>query len=429
MLRKILVIAWNGIYRTYTDRTAVMLMFLVPIALSTIIGLAFGSGSSDIELESPRLLVINQDEGAALPDGTPVQQGQQYVDILVSHPPQELADLIAAESSTDIEAARQQVEDGDARAVLIIPPDFSSKVLTGEGQIELYYNPAAEIGATILISVVEQITASLNIGQAAQDVLVGENGYFIEQGLANDKVEVIGEAASAALTPIFSGQQVSQVRLNSVNVKGDVQEFDSLRYFAPSMAILFMTFAMAGGTRSILEERRNGTLARLMTTPTPRWVYMLGRLLGTYGAGVLQMAILLLITPLIAVMLGREASVWGNNYIGIALITLAVVSAATGLGLLLSAFSKTPEQADNLSSAVLIVLAILGGTFVPVDGVPVLDMIKNASLNYWGVQGYNDLANNNAPLGDVLPNIGILFLMAAVFFMIALWNFNKRLDI
>lgn len=429
MITKMLAIAWNGLYRAYTDRTALILMFLVPVALSLIIGLAFGSGTSDVEVGDPRLLVINQDEGTTLADGTAINQGEQYVRVLVTDLPAELADLIQTEAATDIAAARQQVADGNAQAVLIIPPDFSAQMLVGAGEAEFFYNPGSQIGATVLLSIVEQITTNLNIGQAAQTVLVGEDGYLIEQAIAANQIDQVGAAASAALTPIYNGEQASDIRLTTVNIKGEVQEFDSLRYFAPSMAILFMTFAMATGTRSILEEQQNGTLARLMTTPTPRWVYLLGRLLGTYTSGLLQMTILLLITPLIAIMIGRAASVWGENIPGIVLITLAVVAAATGLGLLLASLSKTVEQADSLSNAVVIVMANLGGTFVPIDGIAVLDQLKVLSLNYWGVNGFNNLSNNNATLDEIMPNLAALTLMAVIFFLIALRNFNKRLDI
>ena len=70
MLSKIIAIAWTHFYIVYTDRGALILMLLIPVALSTIIGLAFGQVfSSNPEIETARILVINQDEGAATAAG------------------------------------------------------------------------------------------------------------------------------------------------------------------------------------------------------------------------------------------------------------------------------------------------------------------------------------------------------------------------
>ncbi len=428
MLTRIVAIAWNGIYRTYTDRIAVVYMFLAPIAISTIIGLAFGTQDTDINLPDAEIKIVNLDKGYTSRDGRHINLGQQnYVDILVENPPEALEELISASLESDPRKAREMVDRGDIRATLIIPPDFSASVIDPlqQGIIELYYNPRAEVSVTVVTAIVEQLTNNVNMGQAAQTVYIGQNGYFIQRSTSPDR---IAAAANDALSRLYSGEADPGIRLSRVNVEGEKQEFDSLRYFAPSMAIFFMTFAMAAGTREILEEQRNWTMQRILTTPTPRWVYMLGKLLGTYGSGLIQMLILLLVTPIVAFLLGREGSLWGDNYPGLALITLAVVAAGTGLGLFIAAFSKDVAQADNISSAVLILLGLLGGTFVPID-VEIVALISNLSLNKWGINGFNDLANNNASLSDILPNVLVLLGMAAVYFVVALWWFGRKAEI
>jgi ABC-2 type transport system permease protein len=231
------------------------------------------------------------------------------------------------------------------------------------------------------------------------------------------------------IQPLYAGAAQLPIQINAQSVEGEPQEFDALQYFAPSMAILFMTFAMAAGARTILEEQRTWTLQRILTTPTPRWVYMVGRLLGTFLTGVVQMLILLIATPIVAVALGRSGDLWGDNFIGLGLITVSVVAASTGLGLIFAAISKNARQADNIANAVVIIMAMLGGTFVPVEDVPVLDTLSNISLNKWGLQGFTSLAVDNATTGKIMLNVVALLAMAAAFFSIALWRFNRRLDV
>lgn len=427
---KILAIVRNNIYRMFNDRVALMFMFLIPVGVSTLMGLAFSSDSGDVDIVQSKILVVNQDAGTTSADGREINWGRDlFVQLLVADVPDGLDELIEGEISSDSAKARESVKDGDARAALIIPPQFSAQVGEGTAQVELFYNPGSEVGASVVISIVDSLVASLNNGQAGEQLLVGmPDGYFIELATESGQFDKIAEVAEREIPALYTGETAALITLDSVSVEGDVNEFDPLQYFAPSLAILFMTFTMAAGARGILEEQQNWTLQRIMTTPTPRWVYLLGKLFGTYFTGILQMAILIVVTPIVAVILGRSAGVWGTNYIGIALITLAIVAAGTGIGLLLAAISKTARQADIYGTGVLLIVGILGGTFVPVDTVPFLDALSNISLNKWGLDGYIALSADGASVLDILPNVGVLLAMTAVFFGVALWRFNERLD-
>lgn len=437
ILSKIWAIAWNNIYRTYIDRIALLFMILMPIIVSVVMGLAFGNLSSgDIELKESKLLIVNQDIGATTSDGRHINWGQDiFVNVLVDNPSDELAQIITGELTTDLKNARQKVKDGDARAVLIIPADFSSQVITsGEtAHLNLFYNPASQVGATVVVSVVESLLANLNTGQAAEEIFVGQgdtSGYFIQLATATGNTQAIQSAITQGLEAVYTQDQSRIIHLQSVNVSGEYEPFEPLRYFAPSMAIFFMAFAVSAGSRSILEESRLWTMQRILTTPTPRWAYMAGKMLGTYLSGIFQMLILLVTMPIIAVVLGDQANIWGDNYLNVALITLAVVFAATGLGLIIAAFSGTPQQADSYGSPVLILMAALGGTFFQLDAAPkFIRALSNLSLNYWGLDGYTKTSFDAAPTTDILTNVAVLFLMGLGFFVIALWRFNRRVDL
>ena len=74
-------------------------------------------------------------------------------------------------------------------------------------------------------------------------------------------------------------------------------------------------------------------------------------------------------------------------------------------------------------------MAVVGGTFVPVDNVAFFDIIGNLSLHRWGQQGFTALSTDNATLSEILPNILALSLMTIVFFGVAVQRFNKRFEI
>ncbi len=436
MFGKIRTIAGVNLYVTYTDIGALVLMLLAPVALSLIIGLAFGEGDNAIDLDTAQLLIVNQDETLQVQDqngnNRNINWGQQaFEQVLIDNIPPDLDELIDAERFDNPERARELVEEGEYDAVLIIPQTFTADVVAPErqGVVELYYNPANEVTATILLTITEQIIAQINTGQIAERLLVGDSDAFlIQKAIALGQTQAINLAASNVLSQLFQEGTPSIITLNTVDIEGEEQTFDSLQYFAPSMAILFMTFAMAAGMRSILEEYSNWVFQRLMITPTPRWAYMVGKMLGIFASGVVQMILLLLITSIVAILLGRRGTIWGSDYIGIGLMIVASVTAASGLGLLITSISKGVRQADNIANGVILILAMLGGTFIPVENNAILDFLSNLSLNKWGIDGFLKLSDNGT-LNDILPNIAVLIGMGILFFAVALLNFNRRADL
>ncbi len=437
MFRKLTAIAWKDIYLAFRDRNAMLMMFAMPIALSVIIGLAFGTGG-DISIDAVPVGVVNHDAGADVPGGENVSFGALFERAFVPQdnpsPDEDFAQihaLTAGVAYDDADAARRRVEDGALAAAIVVPDaDFTARALSGSGPVtvDVLYDSGRSVGPSVVSSIMNALTNGMNSVIIAQRV--GPQALQqIGQDLGADQA-AIAQAVAQLSTDALQVAQDAPIRLEQLNLQGETRTFDALQYFAPSMAILFMTFAMASGATSILNESRQWTLQRIITTPTPRWVFMGGKLAGTYGTGVAQMAILVLSTSLIALLMGRDTPVWGTNYAGIALLVLAVVFAATSLGLLIAALVRTPEQASTYSTVVLFVLGMLGGSFMPVEALPdVISWLPRLTLNYWGIQGFFDLAYNEAALSDIAPNLLALVAMGAVLFLISLWRFSRRLDL
>jgi ABC-2 type transport system permease protein len=433
MRDKLITIARKDIYVTFRDRNAMLFMFAMPLALSLIISLAFGS-SGDVEIDQVPVAVINQDQGIALPGGQTINLGKTLQDAFV---PTEgdaddsfavIHDLTDGTLSQDADKARQQVEDGDLAALITIPdPAFSQKALAGTepGIVDVYYDSGRSIGSSVIQSIVNGITNGMNTVMLAQRV---GPAYLTQLGsdLGEDQA-TIEQAATQLNAESMSIAQSTPIQVEQVDLSGETRVTDVLQYFAPSMAILFMTFAMASGGTGILNESRRWTLQRIITTPTPRWLFMAGKLLGTYTTGVIQMLILVLSTSLLARMMGREVAVWGHNIPGLALMVLAVVFAGTSLGLVIAALSKTPEQASSYSSIALFVLGMLGGSFISIENLP--GFLPKLTLNYWGIDGFYNLATEDATIGEISGNLLALVVMGAVLFAVSLWRFNRRLDI
>ena len=435
MWQKVRAIAWKDVYSVLKDRNAMVYMLVMPLALSAIIALAFGT-AGDVRIDPVPVAVYSADAGATLPNGQPLSFGAIFADVLA--PPADAAgeaaalrEVVDGRRVDDLEAARADVNAGKLGAlVAVTDPQFTEKALGWQAPdpVLFYYDAGRSVGPSVVQSIVNGIASGMNATLIAQTL--GPRWVLDVAGVENPSQAA--QNAAAAILGARSAElgESEPIRLETVDLQGETRQFDALQYFAPSMAIMFMTFAMAAGAAGILIEARHWTLQRILTTPTPRWVFMGGKLLGTYTTGLLQMVALIVSTSLFALALGRNGAIWGTNWLGLALMVVAVTFAGTSLGLVIAALAKTPEQANTYSTVALFLLAMLGGTFIPIENLPAaLAWLPKVTLNYWGIQGFVALSYEGAGLAEIVPYLAALLGMGAVFFVVSLWRFNRRLDV
>ena len=143
----------------------------------------------------------------------------------------------------------------------------------------------------------------------------------------------------------------------------DAVEFDLLAYMAPGMALLFLMYTVSHGGRSILLERSQGTLPRLLVSPTSSTQVLGGKVMGIFFTGVAQVGILILAS---ALFFGVR---WGDPA-GVVVLILAAVFGATGWGMLITALARTPAQVGSIGSAIMLIFGILGGSFINLEQMP-----------------------------------------------------------
>src|SRR5438876_27517 len=91
---------------------------------------------------------------------------------------------------------------------------------------------------------------------------------------------------------IFSG--ISRAAAAAVpvavnDVSAHTKELDQKSFFAAGMAVFFLFFTVQFGVTSLLEERNDGTLARLLAAPISRASILGGKLLTSFLLGVISM--------------------------------------------------------------------------------------------------------------------------------------------
>jgi len=404
---KILTLGLKDLTLAFRDRAALILMLLAPFILTLGLGFVTGrfSGGSQSGLSEIPVVIVNADAD---------QLGDALADIFAS---EDLAELIAPTTVSDIAAARQQVLADEVAAAVIIPSGFTDAVLTGSSEIvrvEVHANPARPLSAGVVQAIVEEFLSRVQSGAVAGRVTIEQlvrTGRLAPQD-APAAAEEFAQRQSAPTTGAIT------LRRDEAIAEAQV-EFDVLAYLAPAMALMFLMYTVGRGGATLLAERNAGTLARLLASPTSAAQVLGGKVFGIFLTGATQVGILILATTL---MFGVR---WGD-WVGVVALVLAAAAAATGWGMLLAAFAKSPAQVGSVGAALMLIFAILGGSFGP--NVPLPDwvsVIARLTPNKWGIDGFAALGSGNT-LIDIVPNLFALLAMGAALFAVAVFVFRRQ---
>lgn len=410
---KTFLIGLKDLRLAFRDRAALLLMLLAPFLLTVGMGFVTGrfsgrsSGISDIPV-----ILINQDND---------QLGNALVD-LFNDPA--LADLMEPSISSDLEAARQSIDNDEAAALIIIPAGFTESIIPQDGgapsdeivEIEMYTSPSRPTSAGIVQTIVEDFLNRVESSSISGEVAITQ--LATSGRVAPQDIPAIAKEMSERLSNSTT-EPTNVITLKQNEVGGEAIQFDILAYLAPGMALMFLMYTVSYGGRTLLAERVQGTLPRLLISPTSSSQILGGKIFGIYLTGVAQMSILILATTL---MFNLK---WGDS-IGVILLVLAAVFGATGWGILLTALARNAGQVSSVGTALMLIFGILGGSFVSLDNLnPAVRGLSKITPNAWGLDGFTTLALGGG-IPDIITPLTALFVMGVVLFVIAVLLFNRQ---
>ncbi len=417
-MRKIFQVAWKDIRLIFRDRSALTLMLLAPfvltIGMGAITGRFSGSSTSSGVSDIP-LVIVNDDSG---------QLGSALVEMLQS---EDLDALLNPLVMTDLAAARVMVDNDNTAAAIYIPPDFTASIIPSSQlgaatqekvvQIEFYANPTRPTSAGIVRTILEQFLSQVEIGRISGEVTVTQllaNGYINPE-------QAVAVGSSIGQQMVQSSGSTSSIKLINVTEGGGPVEFDTLAYIAPGMALMFLMYTVTYGGLSLIKENRQGTLARMLISPTTSTQVLSGKVIGIFLTAVAQLLILIGGTSL---LFGLK---WGDPLAVLALL-FAAAFAATGWGMVIAAFLKTPGQVGSIGSALMLIFGLLGGSFFDISSLPGwVKTISKISPNAWGMEGFLDLAHGGSIVSVRTPVFALLSMGAVLFCAAAFWISRRGL--
>jgi ABC-type Na+ efflux pump permease subunit len=474
-MNKAWVIALKEIRTRFTDGRLLLIMLAAPLAVSTIIGLAFGGlGRTSSPIRDIPVAVINHD----LPNQNGISYGAMLAGLLtegqlpaetgvsLADCPQTngagsgsstgggltLAELIAGSTFDETSAqrlvgdqtieppaspsgspeyldaaARAAIDKGVYAAVVIIPANFSASLasLTDTRQpattttVTVYGNAGQGLSAGIVRSVVDSITSQMISGNIAIGATLAQVAAVHPEMLAGVANLDFGKLFACAFAP---GNDLVQLADKPVQADPTSTTGAILVSFGSAQALFFALFTGQFGILSMYEERKNWTLQRMLVSPTPRWAILGGKLVGVFATVLFQLLALALALTLVGSLIeGHLVFIWGTDLLRLGLVLLAVAVAVSGLGMLLAGVLKGIELANIVGSVLNIALGVIGGAF----GFQLPAAVSGISLIYWARDAFEILASGR---GDVSLNILVLFAQGALMFVIGLFLFSRRFE-
>lgn len=376
LVRPAFLIAAKDLRQRLRDRSAVILAFVAPLVIATIVSFALGGTGSF----RATFAIVDLDKGD-------VSHG--FLDGIRNAPG--LRDAVTLREVADVAEARRLIGAGTVSAGIVLPAGFSQAVQAGTStRLEVLRSVESRIGAEVAEAITRSFAADLDATRLSIETAIASGAAGSPPDPA--RIRALAVDAAAIRTPL---------RMVDGNAGG--REVKPASYFGPSMAIFFLFFTVQFGAIGILNERRAGTLQRLLAAPIRRESIVLGKSLGTFLLGLLS-----LVTMIVATTLLLGAS-WGDP-IAVAAIAVSIVLAAMGVTALAASQAKTAGQADGFASIVTMGMALLGGNFVPLEGAPeAMRTVALATPNGLALRALGDLVADGGGILTVLPYIaGIL---------------------
>ncbi|MEZ5410061.1 MAG: ABC transporter permease [Acidimicrobiales bacterium] len=364
-LRLTLVVAAADLRRRVRNRSALVVAFVGPLSLGVVFSVLLGgAGGSTFEVG-----VVDLDRSARSTD--------LVASLVAANAEQDQVRFVEVD---DDAAARQQINDGDLGAAIVLGEGFAS--------IEVLRDPEQPVTGQVAESVAQTIASG------HERVALSVATLATLGAAPTDEVAAAAAEAPPALT------------LDDLPVGG--RELSPGAFYGASMAVLFLFFTVGFAARSVLAERQTGTLARQLATPASPGAILAGK---TMSVAVLGFAGFVTVWLVTSVLFG---SPWGDPVAVLALMA-ATVLAVAGVATFVASLARTERQADAATTVTAFVLALLGGNFVGPNLPPLLRRLSVLTPNGWALRSFTALNTDAAGLGEILTALAVLIGMGLVF--------------
>ena len=399
------------------DLGGLIVLFLMPLLLILIVTFVQDGAYKAISKEKTSILLVDNDKG---------EISHKIKEILNNS---DIFNIVTQQNNLPINEvqAQQKVLKGEYLMAIIIPENLSLIIknqvsnnvnniintFTGDkiqnienkgvinNEIRLYFDP------TLQISFKENI--KINIDKIIYSI---ENQYIYEAFQQQLEVENI---------------ELSQkiISFKEINPKVNQEEEklpNSVQHNVPAWALFAIFFIVIPLSSNIVKEKLQGTGLRVFTSPQPYSFFLLGKIITYLIISILQFVLMLLVGLYFFPLLGLPALDISGKLLLLLFVAMASGLSAISIGILLGTLASTQEQSAPLGATLTVILAAIGGIWVPVFAMPhIMQIISKISPMHWALQAFYDILLRDGNFLLILPKVSLLLGFSIVCFLIAIY--------
>jgi ABC-2 type transport system permease protein len=406
---RIIAIVLKDLKQIVQDKRSLMILIAMPVVFTLFMGFAYGKSQADPNADTRLALAwVDLDNGAAL--------GQNLESLLSN------SDIVRIEAM-DEPSAMGLIQKGKIAGVLLLPAGFSQSTLKGgTGQLTLVVDPASPNGQTLYQAVRQPVTRLMSsVEIATLDV----EGITAQRQLTPTESSSEFDAAfQAALAQWQQTDNAARLQTEMAVATTAIDPFGGNPYnqASPGILVMFAVFGLVTSAQIVLQERKGGTLTRMLTTSLSPSAAMAGHFLAMFILTLLQQVLLVAFGQLLL----------GVNYLreplGVLAVIVALSLAIAGIGLFIGVMAKEEQQVSLYSLIIMFALSALGGAWFSLDGAgKAFATIGHLTPTAWAMTGFQNILIRGLDVFSILLPAGILLAYAFVFYLLASWRLKKTM--
>ncbi|NMR35117.1 ABC transporter permease [Chryseobacterium aquaticum] len=322
------------------------------------------------------------------------------------------------------DAAKKAVFTGDYQMAIVIPENLTK---------DLNSNIDSKVQAVVSSFGLETDSASIKtVSTKAKDIHLyfdpATNSGF-KSSVMNAINKMVFQIENKKIYKAFQDQLGTTEELESKslisfkeitpNLGKTEQMPNSVQHNVPAWALFAIFFIVVPLSINLVKEKSQGTSVRVRVSPTPYYIHILGKTFTYLIICIIQFLLMVAVGIwLFPYMDLPQFDVTGKMF-HLLIVTLFAGLAAIGFGILLGTVANTQEQSAPFGATSVVVLAAIGGIWVPVFLMPeFMQTIAKFSPMNWGLNAYYDIILRNSGLGEIAQEL--IFLLLFYFAMVTI---------
>ena len=402
-MHKLFASAYKEFLLLVRDMGGIAILFIMPLVLVVTITLIQDSTFKSIEDVRIPILWVDNDKGAVSKDIYKNLTGSNTFEVIDKATEEEAKDLvfkgkyqlaviIPANLSSDLDRKIDANVTGILSRFGLEKDSTGTTVKTVPKEVRLYFDPATQFafrssvknGIDKIISQIESRTIYR---------------VFQEQLSEND-TQIAFETEG-----LISFREI-------VPARGDKEILpNSTQHNVPAWTLFAIFFIIVPLSINMVKEKNQGTFVRLRTNPVSYGTVLGGKTLVYLCVCLIQFSLMLLVGVYLLPSLGLPRLEISGKVPLLFAVALFAGLAAIGLGLLLGTVARTQEQSAPFGATFVVILAAMGGVWVPVFIMPrFMQHLSNLSPMNWGLNAFYDVFLRNVGFWEIIPEISLLLL-------------------